>query len=349
MIPQLKLLKKIALISTAVLLLQGCNPFYVARAAYEESKILLRRQKISKLIESPKVSEEERRKLQLVLDAREFTKQIGLTPGKSFTLYSRTDQDVLTWVLMASAKDSFSLVTWWYPIVGRVPYKGYFSKDSAKSAAKRLESKGYETYIRGADAFSTLGWFNDPVLSTILQNDDVQIVNIVIHETVHATVWIPNNVPFNESMANFIGSRAAVDFFKARGDKDKIKKAEQSFAHTLAFSRIINGLYLDLENLYKSDLSKQEKMVKREEIFNLHIQPLREANPNMKAFKKINNAEIMQLKIYLTELKKFNRAFENNSSNWPEFISYLKDIAEKTSSRKGEIDLFEVLDRDDSL
>jgi len=144
--------------------LSGCSPFYVIRAAYEEGKILMNRKEIAEAIAAPDTSPDERNKLELVLEAREFAIGMGLTPGESFTKFTHVDRDTLAWVVLGSKPDSFTLYTWWFPIVGRVPYKGFFEKASADAAAAALERRGYESWVRGTEAISTLGWFNDPVL-----------------------------------------------------------------------------------------------------------------------------------------------------------------------------------------
>src|SRR5690606_16686498 len=142
---------------------------YFAQAAIQESKILLRREPIAEVLEQPEISAQEQRKLKIVLAARDYAEAIGLKPGDSFTQYTRLEQDTLAWVVMGSRKDAFELYTWWFPFVGSVPYKGYFSQAGAEREARRLERLGYETWVRGTDAISTLGWFNDPLLSTTLQ------------------------------------------------------------------------------------------------------------------------------------------------------------------------------------
>ncbi|NLF25648.1 MAG: aminopeptidase [Deltaproteobacteria bacterium] len=193
------------------LLAMGCSPLYITQAVYQESLILLRRRSISKVIADPNTHPDLKIKLQLVLDARAFAMRIGLEPRGSFTKYTHMDQDVLTWVLAASRPDAFILKQWWFPFVGRVPYRGFFEKADALSAAAALQDQGYETSIRGAEAFSTLGWFNDPVLSTTLQRSAPSIVETVLHESTHSTIWVPGHVDFNESLANFVGIQGTLD------------------------------------------------------------------------------------------------------------------------------------------
>lgn len=336
------------------LLIAACSPFYVIRAAYEESKILLAREDIPEVIESPETDAEERRKLELVLAARSFGISIGLKPKDSFTQYTKVDRDILAWVLMAVKKDSFSLKTWWFPIVGSVPYKGYFGKNDAMRAARRLERKGYESWVRGTEAFSTLGWFNDPILSTTLRHSDLSIVNTVLHESFHSTLWIPNYVDFNESVANFIGFQATIDFYQKRLSdckedmscselEEKVKQAKVRKKQELSIGAAIEKLFEALNKLYSSNSSSEKKIAQREEVFNTYVSPLRAIYPKMKILKEINNAEILQLKLYLTRLELFERFFQKLGHSWPAFLTELEQVAEKIED-DSERNPFELID-----
>ncbi len=324
-------------------LLGACSPFYVLRAAYEQGKLLAARQNIDELLLDPQTSAAEHSKLSLVLQARDFAESMGLQPRGSFKKYVRLERNELAWVLVASKRDSFSLFTWWFPIVGSVPYKGYFEKGSAERAAKNLEELDYETFLRPTAAISTLGWFDDPVVSPTLQSPEHNLVNLVIHESLHSTLWIPGQVDFNESLANFVGLQGAVDFFsrqlaqcKHEADctiaKQRLENATNSRESELRFSAIIQQLYIELETLYSSAASRPEKLAKRVEIFDKHIAPLRAKNPNMKALQSINNAEIIQLKLYMTKLDLFNRHFVDLQNSWPKFLASMRSIAEQMES-----------------
>lgn len=321
-------------------LITSCSPGYVIRGAYEQGRILIGRRDIDTVLQDPSVSAEDRAKLQLVLEAREFASTIGLKIGGSFTSYTDIGKDTLSWIVMGARKDSFSLYTWWFPIVGRVPYKGFFDHDDAKEQAAELEAEGYETWVRGADAFSTLGWFDDPVLSTTLKSSPTRISNTVIHETVHATVWIPGSVPFNESLANFVGNTANEQFFLERAlrcesesgadctlAQSMLAAARRDAATQYELSAGVQGLYKELDALYKDPaLTSEEKIARREAVFNTYVMPLRAKYPQMQALQRVNNAEIMQLKIYLTGLDLFKALFEQQGSDWARFFEQIRDI-----------------------
>lgn len=289
----------------------ACSPTYVLKAGYEESKILLSRKKIENVIADKKTDYITKQKLTAVLEAREFSKTIGLNPKNSYKYYTELDKDVLSWLLMASKKDAFELYTWWFPIVGTVPYKGFFSLEDAKNAAIELEEKGFETFIRPVEAYSTLGWFSDPILSTTLKNEEPQIVNTVIHEIFHNSFWYKNDVAKNESLANWTGLNGSINFYKNKitneikngtinpETKKKYNKSIYNLKREKDLSIIINSLHSKLKEIYESDKTTEDKLKIKSELFSSHIKQIRDDYPELKLLNKVNNAELMQLVVYL--------------------------------------------------
>jgi predicted aminopeptidase len=333
----------------------GCSPGYVMRAAYEQSKILLARRPIEEVIKDPATARDESHKLALVLEARSFASEIGLDPGGSFTQYADIGKDTLAWVVMGSRKDAFILYTWWFPIVGTVPYKGFFDLPGARQQAEKLEAEGYETSVRGTEAFSTLGWFNDPVMSTTLKNSPTRIVNTVIHESVHSTVWIPDHVSFNESLANFVGTRAAISFFKKRlaagGTADNnttdattaVSQAEDDYRFSMEFADSVSNAFKQLSALYqRQDITSEQKIRERQGLFDGAMGPFRSRYPKVSVLRQLNNADLLQSTIYMTDLRLFERLYEECNESWPEFLNRIVEI--KSSLAQGAYrDPFEAL------
>ena len=330
------------LLLACVLFIQGCAPGFVLRAAYEQSKILLGREKISKIIANPKETEETKEKLKLVLNARDFAISLGLTPKGSFLSYSRVDKEALVWVVAGCKPTKFQLYTWWFPIVGSVPYKGYFDKTDAEKEEQRLQSKGYETFVRGADALSTLGWFDDPVLTTLIRHEDDWIVNTVIHESVHSTVWIKNNVPFNESLANFVGFQGATEFYKKTGNKEKERIALKRLSIEKNLGSFIEKLYSELNELYESSAPESIKAELRHKIFKKSVGANKKILSKLKILTTLNNAEIMQLKFYLTAFGDFKKLYEISGQSWSSFFESIKAISNEIENDSS-LDPFELL------
>lgn len=319
--------KAILAVAFTAAFVSACSPGYVLRGAWEEAKILGRRRPISAVIADPRQPAETRRKLQLVLDVRAFARDsLGERTGESYTLFAEKKSDTLATVLSAAYKDRFAARTWWFPIVGSVPYKGYFHEEDAKREAARLEEQGFDTYLRPTSAFSTLGWFNDPVLSTLLRYDDVDLANTVIHELFHNTYFAPGKIAFNESMANFAGGRGAIEYFCGRDGPDAAtcRRARDEWDDDLIFGFFMSELIHDLESLYaRTDITREQKLQLREEVFaRAQRRFADEVRPRLKvntfgSFTRepLNNATLISRRIYYDRLDLFERVYESRGGD----------------------------------
>ena len=171
--------------------LVSCSPTYILRAGYEEAKILWYRRPITEVLARPDLDPATREKLAMVLRVRQFVEHdLGFKTSGSYQTLTEIAQPPIVYVVTAAPRTKLELYTWWFPVIGRVAYKGYFHQSEAKLEAQRLEAQGYDTYIRPALAFSTLGWFSDPLLPHLLKYDGETLANIIIHELFHTTFYL---------------------------------------------------------------------------------------------------------------------------------------------------------------
>jgi predicted aminopeptidase len=233
----------------------GCSPTYILRSAYEEGRILLARQSIESLLANPELDPETRRKLELVMAIRRFARDdLKLDVGDAYGSFSIVEAGALLHVVSAAERTRLEPYVWWFPIVGDVDYKGYFELEDAQAEAARLDRDGYDTYVRPSIAFSTLGWFDDPVLSSWLRADPVRIAELLIHELLHRTWYVSGETAFNESLANFVGSVGAIEFFRAHDGTDAAttQRAIAAWRTTLLESRQWSDAVAELKALYRS-------------------------------------------------------------------------------------------------
>lgn len=229
----------------------GCQASYVARMAVEQVRYLAGARPLAELIDEAGDGER-RRRLELVLDVRAFAERSGLDVGGSYREVADTDSAAPFHVVTAAHADRLEAYTWWYPVVGRMPYRGYFDAPSAERFAEGLRDRGLDTLIVRASAYSTLGWFDDPLPSGLLENDDVEIATVILHELTHQTLFVRGSVAFNETLANSVALRLAVKLFDERGDSVRRKTAEERLAAWVERGRIFDELAASLEGYFDS-------------------------------------------------------------------------------------------------
>ena len=308
-----------SLLPVLAFLLAGCSPEYVIRAGWEEAKILSARRPIAEILADSSVDATTRAKLSLVRDARVYGQRIlGLEAGKSFTSYAEIDSDTLVLVVSAAPEFALRWKTWWFPIVGDLPYKGYFHFDEARKEADKLRREGWDTWVRPSSAFSTLGWLPDPILSPSLREDSVGLAETVFHEMTHTTFFPKGQARFNESFANFVGWRSAIEYFcDGIADADRCAAAENRWHDVRAFGRFFHSVYDPLDLLYAENLAAEEKRARKREIleaaaarYNHEVRPvLRSGRYGELDPAALNNAWLLSRVLYYTRLDDFEALY----------------------------------------
>lgn len=293
----------------------SANVRYIHRSAVEEGRILAARRPIAKLLADPALPAVRRQELTLVLEARDFAATLGLQARKTYSTYADVGRDTLLLVLTAAPHDRIVPYTWHFPIVGRIPYKGFFDFDLARRTAADLGRRGYDIYLRPAAAFSTLGWFNDPLLSTAITPDSMELVALVLHEIAHNTLWVKGNAPFNESYAQLVGYRGAEAFFRARGDSVDAGRAADRWSDEILLAGFYRALIDRLDSAYAEAHDTAAVGAAREALDAWATSELRDSlGPRLRTYRiasdfayHVNNARLVGATIYRTHLDWFDR------------------------------------------
>jgi predicted aminopeptidase len=309
---------------------------YVTRAGFEETRILQSRQPISRLVRDSATDPALRQTLGLVLETRDYAARLGLEAKETYTSYADVGRDTLLLVLQAAPKDCICPYTWKYPIVGRIPYKGFFDPRAARREAGRFTARGYDVYLRPSGAFSTLGWFEDPLLSTAITGDSVELAATVFHEIAHNTLYVRSATPFNESFAQLVGYRSAEAFFRERGDSAKAKQAADRWHDEIVLGEYYSALVRRLDSLYQQRPDSAALEAGRHDVGTWARgqltgpvgQRFRTFRVGRLAERPINNAQLIGSRIYRTRLDLFNRWFEDHGGDVGRSVSALETLME---------------------
>ncbi len=338
-------MKKI-LLSFAVLLASSCQIGYLVKSSYHQMSLLSKRVPIEKVLTDPKVDESIKIKLRLGQEARQFSEEVlKLSSSKNYTTYVQLDQPDVSYVVSASPKWKLEHHLWSFPFVGEVPYKGYYRRADAEEEEKELQKKNLDTYLRGVSAYSTLGWFNDPILSSMMRYKNYHLVNTIIHETVHATLYIKSSADFNERMAVFLGNKGTELFYlKKEGvNSETLKIIKDENEDDRLFSEFISKEINSLTSWYQRQSDKNPSEEDRRQHFSdikenfksTVLQKMKtEAYQNF-SNSELNNARLLLYKTYMQDLSDFQKLFDLTSENFSEFLHCCEKLKKTEKPEQG--------------
>jgi predicted aminopeptidase len=282
-------------------------------------------------------------KLYLIEKVRKYAiDSLGLKDTENYkTLYDQKGEETM-WVVTACEPFGFKPKEWKFPILGAVPYKGFFSKENAIELRNELDKEGWDTSIRNPGGWSTLGWFTDPILSNMLQRTEGDLANLIIHEMVHATIFVKDSIEFNENLATFIGDRGAERFLiSAYGVDSKEYKAyineDNDFTkyseHMLRGSQLLDSLYHSFHREVPIDQKKKlkeesiRKIVSNLDTLSLTIRYNKPYKPSERFKEKLpNNSYFMNMKRYQSKQDIFWKELKNDfGGNLREYIHRLSE------------------------
>jgi predicted aminopeptidase len=314
----------------------GCASLrYYAHVTHGQLALLSQREPLSRAITDPKLDAALRGRLRGAQAARRFASEhLDLPANRSYTSYVQLDRPFVTWSVFATPEFSVDPITHCFPFAGCVAYLGYFDRAKAEAAAQRLRAQGNDAVVRGVSAFSTLGWFADPIVSSMLRGDDDELDEVIFHELAHQKFYLKGDTAFNESYASFVAKEGSSEWRVARG-VPAADTAEQD--NDAAFTRLVLDLRERLRALYASGRAIEEKRAaKADEIraFRARYAEVRDRDWGGDSHydgwvaAPINNASLVPFGLYDRWLPAFAAVFEASGSDWKTFHGRVVAIAQ---------------------
>ena len=322
---------KALLITLLALSLSACSAasFYT-QAATGQLSLLMNRQSIAELIASADTPPELLEKLQLVSDARQFAiNELGLPDNGSYTSYVDVERSYLVWNVFAAPAFAMQPLQWCFPIAGCVSYRGYFTESAARDFASDLEKRGFDVYIGGVDAYSTLGWFADPIPSTVMRRPDHRLAGLIFHEMAHQQIYVPGDTQFNESFASFV-EQLGVERWLARNDDEnhfQTYLAEQE--EQRRFTEFVQDWRQRFEQLYQAPDADQESRQTLQ-------QQMRESWRAQSSSGRydgwfsgpLNNAQLLTVSTYFDWVPAFAALYQQSGEDLMNFYQAVESLAE---------------------
>lgn len=316
-------------------LLCGCASLrYYGQAAWGEASVLASRRSIDRVLHDPGTSPERARRLLLARQARAFASaQLDLPDNRSYTTYVALDRPFVAWNVFAAPRYSVEAIAQCFPIAGCVAYRGYFSHARAQADAARLAAAGDDVWVGGVPAFSTLGWFADPILSSMLRWDDDELAGTIFHELAHQNFYLKGDTAFNESYATFVQRQGLREW---RRQRELAPPDEREAALDRRFAQLVLGLRRDLAQAYAhADSAGAKEQAKRAQIaaFRDRFDRWRRSEGKGAAAYSawvaapINNARLLPFGLYDQWTPAFATLFRRAGDQWPSFYASVRALA----------------------
>lgn len=265
--PATRQLLRVTIVLVA-LLLTGCqNIRYYSQAISGQASLLWNSRAIDQVLADSGTTPELRARLELVQKIRAFAvDELDLPESGSYYRYTDIGRDFVLWSVVAAQEFSVAPELFCFPIVGCVSYHGYFDPVRAQEEATTLRAKGLDVSVGPVSAYSTLGWFPDPILSSVLRYPDAELAGLIFHELSHERVYIKDDTTFNESFASFVEQVGVSKWLSAMGRKEELKEYQKRLEQRTRLIRLISATRGQLAKLYAEDLSAKVKRQKKKQI-----------------------------------------------------------------------------------
>lgn len=334
------------LLLTAALALAGCSTVgYYSQAVTGHLKLMSARQSIDKLLAADDTDPELRGKLQTLVDARQYAVvALGLPENDSYNTYVETGRRAVTWNVVATEEFSLRPNTWCFPVAGCVSYRGYFDRHDAEKFAASLADKSYDITIGGASAYSTLGWFNDPVLDTMLRGDDLRFVGTLFHELAHQVLYVKDDSNFNEAFATFVEQIGVRRWLEDEQQAERVKGYDASLQRAEEFVNLLKQTREALVELYKQPLAESVMRERKQLVFDGmrdDYEILKSSWDDYKGYdgwfrRELNNARLIAVATYRRYVPAFHEMYKEVGGDLQLFYTLAEEVSALPSDKRRE-------------
>jgi len=329
-----KPLKIICLCSLAFI--TGCsNLGYYAQSISGQLSILNNRQPIEELLVSDDIDPELKRKLKLTLKIRDFaSEELELPENDSYRSYVDTGRPYVVWNIVAAPEFSLKLEEWCFLFAGCIRYRGYFSEEDVVEYSQQYREKSYDVYLRGVAAYSTLGWFDDPILNTVIHRDDIQLVGLIFHELSHQVVYVDNDSAFNESFSKTVELEGIRLWLARNGEEKDFIKYKNDSSRRNDFIQLVISTYDKLEKLYAQNIPASEMRAKKQQVIEEMKDAYQEIKKHWNGYEgydkwfstEINNAKIAAITTYADFVPAFTALFKKSNNDFEKFYAAVEEL-----------------------
>ena len=318
--------------------LTGCSTAkYYSHAVVGHLQLTTGLTPIGKVIEQDETNKELRRQLELVAELRDFAEnKLSLDVGKAYSKYKHLDRSAAVWVVYAAPRFSTKLQTWKYPIVGEYQSKGFFKERMAKEYSAELQSQGFDVYLGEAIAYSTLGWFSDPLLSSFLDDSDEELAETLFHELTHRTYYLKGDTMFNESFATAFAQKSVQLWLKEKGEEKRLENYRQKLKRRDEFRSLLQETKNELNLIYKNTNNDSAVILQKRkqdlmQSFKATCIDLRKKWNKPKSLEswideEVNNAKMAASSVYLLKVPYFNQLWEQANQDPKTYLETVKTL-----------------------
>jgi predicted aminopeptidase len=316
---------------------------YYSQAVAGHVRLMLAQRPIVELLEAPGTSPAFREKLSYVLALREFAQRELLLPvGDAYLGYVDLHRSHVVWNVFAAPELSLEPKTWCYPVVGCAPYRGYFARSDAESCAAGLSRDGFDVFVAGALAYSTLGWFDDPVLSTFLQLDHARLSALIFHELAHRMLYVAGDTSFNESFATAVEEEGLRRWAAASQAPDLLAEYARGQKLREGFIAMVSGSKSELQAVYAGDFSVEAKRARKAAIFAALLRDFEAEKhelPAMATYEQwfasgLNNAGLAAIAVYHDLVPAFQRILSRSHGDLAAFYQECRRLSRLPSPER---------------